>query len=159
MSPLPKHLRPRYRYLAVRLESWPDHAIDRSVFQRAIEESVQSLYGDSGVSAAEPHVIQFTLREGVGQAIVRSRRDAVTETRAGLAAVSRLHGAPIGVYVRGISGTVRGCEEKYLQARQLRSDESTVVFDGTERPATVRGSRVDVHLESGFAGATDLDLT
>ncbi|NIX22563.1 MAG: ribonuclease P, partial [Actinobacteria bacterium] len=68
-------------------------------------------------------------------------------------------GAPLAVCVRGISGTVRGCEERYLAGRQLRSGESTVVFDGAERPATVRGDRVDVHLESGFAGATDLDTT
>ncbi|MFB6359956.1 MAG: Rpp14/Pop5 family protein, partial [Halobacteriales archaeon] len=99
MSPLPKHLRPRYRYLAVRLESWPDLDLHRSAFQRAIEESVRGLYGDPGVAAAQPHTIRFTFSDGRGQAIVRSRRDVVTETRAGLAAVTRINEGPIAVCV------------------------------------------------------------
>ncbi|MDZ7702711.1 MAG: Rpp14/Pop5 family protein [Halobacteriales archaeon] len=159
MSPLPKHLRPRYRYLAVALEAWPGTALDESGFREALVSSVRSLFGDAGVAAADPRVIRFSFGDGAGQAIVRTRRDAVDTARAGLAAIDAVDGAPLAVCVRGISGTVRGCEERYLAGRQLRSRESTVVFDGAERRATIRDSRVDVHLETGFAGATDLDTT
>ena len=159
MSPLPKHLRPRYRYLAVTVESWPDAEVDRDGFQSALAASVRSLSGDAGLADAEPDVIRFSFDDGAGHAVVRNRRPAVGTTRAGLAALDAVAGAPLAVCVRGISGTVRGCEERYLAGRQLRSAESTVVFDGADRPATVRGDRVDVHLEAGYAGATDLDTT
>lgn len=159
MSPLPKHLRPRYRYLAVTVETWPDVSLDRDGFQSTLSSAVRQLFGDAGVAAAEPRVIRFSFADGAGQAVLRTRRDAVDTTRAALAAVGDVDGAPIAVCVRGISGTVRACEEKYLNGRQLRTGESTVVFEGADLPATIRGDRVDVHLETGFAGATDLDLT
>lgn len=159
MTPMPKHLRPRYRYLAVTLEAWPDGAVDRDGFETAVVAAVRSLFGDVGVAGAEPRVIRFAFEDGAGQAIVRSRRDAVETTRAGLAVIDSGERASLAVCVRGISGTIRACEEKYLQGRQLPIAESTVAFEGVDRPATVRGSRVDVHLEDGFAGATDLDLT
>lgn len=159
MSPLPKHLRPRFRYLAVSLETWPGVAIDRRVFLDGWTAAVRTLFGDAGVAAVEPRVIRFSFTEGAGEAIVRTRRDAVTNGRAGLAAVSALNGAPVAVCVRGISGTVRGCEEKYLHGSQLPIAERTVAFEGADRPATVRDTRVDVHLEDAFAGATDLDIT
>ncbi|NIX22564.1 MAG: ribonuclease P, partial [Actinobacteria bacterium] len=59
MSPLPKHLRPRYRYLAVALEAWPDAELDRPGFQAAIEAGVRALSGDEGLAAADPEVIRF----------------------------------------------------------------------------------------------------
>ncbi|MFB6352595.1 MAG: Rpp14/Pop5 family protein [Halobacteriales archaeon] len=159
MSPLPKHLRPRYRYLAVTLEAWPDASVDREGFQSALVASVRGLFGDAGVAAAEPRVVRFSFEAGAGEAVVRTRRDAVETARAGLAATGSIDGVTIAVCVRGISGTVRGCEEKYLQGRQLPNGESTVAFEGADRPATVRGNRVDVQTEDAFAGATDLDLT
>lgn len=159
MSPLPKHLRPRYRYLAVTLETWPDAPVDREAFQSALSGAVRHLFGDAGAASAGPRVIRFRFDRGAGSAVVRTRRDVVETTRAGVAAIDSVNGAALAVCVRGISGTVRGCEEKYLQRRQLRNRESTVVFEGADRPATVRGTRVDVHIEDAFAGATDLDLT
>ena len=159
MTSLPKHLRPRYRYLAVALESWPDAAVGRDAFADALVASVRSLFGDAGVAAADPRVVRFSHEGGAGTAVVRTRRDAVGTTRAGLAAVAAVDGAPMAVSVRGISGTVRGCEEKYLHGRQLPQRETTVTFEGGSRPAQARGSRVDVRLADGFAGATDLDTT
>jgi ribonuclease P/MRP protein subunit POP5 len=158
MSPLPKHLRPRYRYLAVSLEAWPDAALDRDAFQAALTAAVRGLFGDSGVATAEPRVIRFAFDDGSGETIVRCRRDAIGTARAGLATINAVDGAPIAVCVRGISGTVRACEEKYLHGSQLPIAERTVAFEGADRPATVRGTRIDVHLEDAFAGATDLDL-
>ncbi len=159
MKPLPKHLRPRYRYLAATLETWPDADIARDAFRDALVASVRELFGDAGVAAAEPRLVRFALAEGAGHAVVRTRRDAVDRTRAGLAATSVVDGEPVAGCVRGISGTVRACEEKYLHGRQLARGESNVTFEGADRPATVRGARVDVRVEDAFAGATDLDLT
>ncbi|MFC6754912.1 ribonuclease P, partial [Halorubrum tibetense] len=36
MKHLPKHLRPRWRYLALGIEAWPDADVDRRAFQRAL---------------------------------------------------------------------------------------------------------------------------
>lgn len=159
MSPLPKHLRPRYRYLAVTIETWPDASLDRDGFQSALSSAVRALFGDAGVAAVGPRVIRFSYADGAGRTVVRTRRDEVDTARTGLAALGDVNGAPIAVCVRGISGTVRACEEKYLNGRQLPIRESTVVFEGADHPATIRGDRVDVYLETGFAGATDLDHT
>lgn len=157
MTSLPKHLRPRYRYLAVALESWPDRSLDRTGLAAALETSLRGLYGDAGVAAVDPRIVRFTFEDGAGSAVVRSRRDHVDRARAGLAAIPAVDGAPLAVNVTGISGTVRGCEEKYLHGRQLPHRETTVTFEGDSRPALARGSCVDVRLSDGFAGATDLD--
>ena len=45
---LPKYLRPRWRYLAVELESWPDADVDRRSFQRELWFAAQNLLGDAG---------------------------------------------------------------------------------------------------------------
>ena len=155
---LPKHLRPRYRYLAATLETWPDAAIDRAAFEAALVAAIRDLFGDAGVAAADARLRTYSLAEGAGTVVVRTRRAAVDTTRAGLAAMGPVEGAPIAVCVRGISGTIRGCEAKYLHGRQLPSAESTVAFEGVDRPAVVRGARVDVDLGDAFVGATDLDL-
>ena len=159
MTALPKHLRPRYRHLAVRLEAWPDAGPDREAFREALVASVRDLFGDAGVAAADLRVVRFAFEDGAGTAVVRTRREAVGTARAGLAALAAVGGAPFAATVRGISGTVRGCEEKYLHGRQLPATETTVTFEGDDRPALARGSRVDVRLADGFAGATDLDTT
>ena len=159
MTPLPKSLRPRYRYLAVTLETWPDVALDREAVQAATADAVRGLFGDAGVARAEPRVMRFAFADGAGRLIVRTRRESVDVSRAGLAAMDAVEAAPVAVCVRGISGTVRACEEKYLNGRQLPIEESTVAFEDADRPATVRGNRVDVHLGDAFAGAMDLDLT
>jgi ribonuclease P/MRP protein subunit POP5 len=103
--------------------------------------------------------MRFAFADGAGRLIVRTRRESVDVSRAGLAAMDAVEAAPVAVCVRGISGTVRACEEKYLNGRQLPIEESTVAFEDADRPATVRGNRVDVHLGDAFAGAMDLDLT
>lgn len=159
MTPLPKHLRPRYRYLAVTIESWPTAILDRPAVEDALETAIRSLFGDAGVAAAEPRLLRYTFDRGAGTAVVRTRRDAVEMTRAGVATVATVEGEPVAGCVKGISGTVRACEEKYLTDSQLQIAENTVTFEDATYPATVRGTRVDVHLEAAFAGATDLDLT
>jgi ribonuclease P/MRP protein subunit POP5 len=158
MKHLPKHLRPRWRYLAVGLESWPDADIDRRSFQRSVWFAAQNLLGDAGSADADLKVLGFEFRDGEGEAIVRARRGHTDDARAALACIDGVHGDPVAVFVRGISGTVRGCEEKYLGRRRELSGERSVVFADAERPAVVRNDLFDVRVDGAFVGATELDF-
>jgi len=155
---LPKHLQPRWRYLAVEFETWPHAAFDRRAFQAALWAAARSLLGDAGSADADLHVLRFDLQDGTGEAVVRVRRDEVARGRAALACVHRIDDQPVGLVVRGTSGTVRACEEKYLSGRQQAPAERTVAFDDAERNAVVRGPRLDVAGDDGFTGATNLDF-
>ena len=115
MKHLPKHLRPGRRYLAVGLESRVGASIERRDFQRAVWIAAQSLLGDPGSAAAGLDVIRFRFENGRGEALVRVRRGEVEPARAALACVADVDGEPLGVHVRGVSGTIRGAREKFLE--------------------------------------------
>jgi len=155
---LPKHLRPRWRYVAVGLESWPDAAIDRGTFQRELWYAAQDLLGDVGSAALDLEVYGFAFEDGVGDAVVRVRRGEVEQARAVLACLNEVGGTPLGVHVRGVSGTVRACEEKYINRPLESTVERHVVFEDAERCAIERSDRVDVCTDDAFAGATELDF-
>jgi ribonuclease P/MRP protein subunit POP5 len=116
MKHLPKHLRPRWRYLAVRLETAADAALSRRAFQRAVWYAAGNLLGDAGSAEADLRVIRFRFSDGTGEAVVRVRRGETGPARAALACVDAVDGDPVGVEVRGVSGTVRACDEKFLGA-------------------------------------------
>ncbi|MEF8856753.1 MAG: Rpp14/Pop5 family protein [Haloplanus sp.] len=158
MKHLPKHLQPRYRYLAVGLETWPDADVDRRAFQRETWAAARGLLGDVGSAELELEVFRFDYADGSGEAIVRTRRGAVDRARAVLACIERIDGAPVGVHVRGVSGTVRGCTERYLGRQPEDVDQRHVVFENAERRAVVRGERADVDVDGAYAGATTLEL-
>jgi len=103
-------------------------------------------------------VLSFDHADGRGEAVVRARHGHVEEARAVLACLDAVGNDPVGVRVRGVSGTVRACEEKYLGGPTEGSGERTVAFRGAERSALTRGRRVDVRTDEGFAGATHLDF-
>ncbi len=155
---LPKHLQPRYRYLAVGLETWPDADVGRRSFQRATWATARGLVGDVGSAELDLEVLRFDHVDCSGEAIVRTRRDDVDRARAVLACVERIDGAPVGVHVRGVSGTVRACTERYLGRQPEEADQRYVVFEDAERRAVVRGERADVDVDGAFAGATTLEL-
>ena len=157
MKHLPKHLRQRWRYLAVALEAWPDADISRGAFQRAVWYAAGNLIGDTGSADVDLTVYGFALADGRGHAVVRVRRDEVARGRAVVACVSEVDGHPVGLRVRGVSGTVRACEEKYIRCPQLPQEEKTVTLAGVQRPAVVRSRRVDARVGDGFRGATDRD--
>jgi ribonuclease P/MRP protein subunit POP5 len=155
---LPKHLQPRWRYLAVELTGWPDAAFDRGAFQRECWFAAQNLLGDVGSAALDLSVMGFTLADGDGHAVVRVRRGEVDRARAVLTCVDTVDGHEIGLRVAGTSGTVRACEEKYIRDRPEPSDQRNVVFENAEEPAVVRDGRVDVQADDAFVGATELDV-
>jgi ribonuclease P/MRP protein subunit POP5 len=172
MPTLPKHLRPRWRYLAVGIESWPDASLDRGTFQRHLWYAAQNLVGDVGSARSDLSVLGFAFDAPTGEAVVRARHGHVEEARAVLACLDEVQGDPLGLSVRGVGGTVRTCEDRYCprlagggsdEERYLgrpgeATEERTVVFDGVERPAIVRGNRADVRTDDGYTGATRFDL-
>jgi len=158
MKHLPKHLRPRWRYLAVEIESTPDAEIDRGSFQRELWYAAGNLLGDPGSADADLTVYSFSFADGVGETIVRVRRGETDAARAALACVDAVDGEPVGVVVRGVSGTVRACEERYLGRRTGRFEQRHVVFADADRPAVSRGEAVDVSMPTGFVSATELDF-
>jgi len=155
---LPKHLQPRWRYLAVEIETWPDADFGRGAFQRDLWYAAQNLYGDVGSAETDLTVLSFELAGGDGETIVRAHRGTEDRARAALATVDRIDGHPVGLRVRGISGTVRACKERHLNGRAGREEQRDVVFENEPRSAVVREARVDVEGPEGFAGATRLDF-
>jgi ribonuclease P/MRP protein subunit POP5 len=155
---LPKHLQPRWRYLAVGIETWPNASFSRAAFQRAVWYAAQDLYGDAGSAEADLTVLGFELDDGVGEAVVRAHRGTEGRARAAIACLDAVDGHPVGVCVRGISGTVRGCEERYLNGRTRKLEQRDVVFENEPLPAVVRETRVDIDIGDGFVGATRLDF-
>lgn len=158
MKHLPKHLRPRWRYLAVELESWANVELDRRAFQRALWFSAQNLLGDAGSAELDGSLFGFEFTDGDGTAVVRAHRGEVERLRAVLAAIDAVDGHPVGIRVRGVSGTVRACEEKYIRRPKVNSKERTVTFTNADRAAVIRGDRIDIDGTDGRVGVTALDI-
>jgi ribonuclease P/MRP protein subunit POP5 len=155
---LPKHLRQRWRYLAVGVESWPDAAVDRDPFQRALWYGAQNLVGDVGSATVDLTVKRFWSADGEGEAVVRTRRGEVEQARAVVASVDEVDGEPVGLRVRGTSGTLRGCEEKYMSGGPVATEQRHVTFEGADRVAAVRGGRAAVRVDGAPVGVTTLDI-
>ena len=158
MKHLPKHLRPRWRYLAVGIEAWPDADVDRRGFQRALWYSAGNLLGDPGSADADLTLLSFSFTGGVGEAVVKVRHGHVDEARAAIACVSEVNDDPVGIRIRGISGTVRACEERYMGRAAASSTQRDVAFGDAERTAVVREDAYDVRTESGYVGVTAFDI-
>jgi ribonuclease P/MRP protein subunit POP5 len=155
---LPKHLQPRWRYLAVTIETWPDAEFDRGDYQRELWYAAQNLLGDAASAELDLTVVRFRRSDAEGDAVIRVRRGEVDRGRAVLACLDSVAGDPVGQRVRGVSGTVRACEEKYLGRAPEPTNQRNVAFADGDRRASVRGRRVDVRLSDEYAGATELDL-
>ena len=158
MKHLPKHLTPRWRYLAVVIETWPDAAFDRRGLQRDVWYAAQNLIGDAGSADVDLSVVRFRDYDGGAEAVVRVRRGETDRARAVLACLDAVDGDPVGVRVAGTSGTVRACEEKYMGGPPERTGQSDVVFEGRERTVVTRDGRADVRADGAYLGATALDI-
>ncbi|MFT4921179.1 MAG: ribonuclease P/MRP protein subunit POP5 [Haloarculaceae archaeon] len=157
MKHLPKHLRQRWRYLAVGIEAWPDASLDRATVQRGLWYAARDLVGDAGSARLDLTVLSVDFTEGAGEAVVRTRRGEVEPARAVVASVTSVDGHDVALRVRGVSGTVRACEEKYMGRGPKEPEQRHVVFRDAERSATVRDGRLDVRIDDAFAGATTLE--
>jgi ribonuclease P/MRP protein subunit POP5 len=157
MKHLPKHLQPRWRYLVVRLETWPDASFDRNDFQRELWFAAQNLLGDVGSADVDLTVVRFDRWDGGGEAVVRVRRGETARARAMLACLESVGDDPIGLRVLGTSGTVRACEEKYMRGGPERTGQRHVAIGDADRVAVVRDGRLDYRRNDAFTGATPLD--
>jgi ribonuclease P/MRP protein subunit POP5 len=155
---LPKHLRQRWRYLAVGIETWPDATFGRRDFQRELWYAAQNLVGDAGSADLDLTVLRFDVAGGDGAAVVRTRRGEESRARAALACLSTVDDRPVGVRVQGVSGTVRACEEKYIHRGGKPPEQRHVAFEDATEPAIVRDGAVDVRTADGYSGATTLDF-
>lgn len=156
MKHLPKHLQPRWRYLAVAIESWPDAELDREEFQRQLWYSAQNLLGDTGSSELDLSVVRFSYERGDGEALVRTRRGEQSRARAAIACLDSVGETPLGLRVTGVGGTIRACEEKYMGRGREDPEQRQVTFGDADR-GVVRGPRIDVPTATAFTGATNLD--
>lgn len=114
---LPKHLRPRWRYVAVAVET-DGAGLDRAAFERAARTAARTLLGEPGAADARLDPIDFERVAGPDdgaewRAILRVRRGEVEPARAALACVHAVDGVPVGVRVLGVSGTLRACRRRY----------------------------------------------
>jgi ribonuclease P/MRP protein subunit POP5 len=159
MKHLPKHLRQRWRYLAVDVETWPDADVDEMAFQRSLWFAAQNLVGDVGSAEADLRVVQFDHDDGTGAALIRTRRGAEDLARAALACVDGVYDDPVRVTVKGISGTVRAGEEKYLGGPREGTGQESVAFRDGSRRAVTRDGLLDVEVDGTYVGATRLDIT
>lgn len=158
MKHLPKHIRPRWRYLAVGIETWPDADVSRGAFQRNVWFAAQNLLGDAGSADADMRVLSFSFEDGRGETVLRVRRGHVEPARAALACIDAIRDDPVGIHVRGVSGTVRACEEKFLTGEPTETEETTVTFDGHDRRAVRRDDLLDIETDRGYVGATTRDV-
>lgn len=115
MKHLPKHLRPRWRYLAVGLETRSGGEVNRRSFNRGLAAASRSLLGDAGSAEVDLSLLTFEFDDGTGHAVIRTRRDDVERARAVVSCLDEIDNVQLGIYVRGVSGTVRACEEKFLR--------------------------------------------
>ncbi len=158
MGRLPKHLRPRWRYLAVELETRATTSLVRDTFQNAIWQASRSLLGDLGSARISLDVLRFSHRDGRGTAVIRVHRGTENEARAVLATLGTVGNEPIRATVRGVSGTIRACEENYLRIARESQSHEVIALDDVKSPAFIRSKTVDLLGDSTLLGATTLDI-
>jgi ribonuclease P/MRP protein subunit POP5 len=108
MKTLPT-LRDKRRYIAFEIAS--ERAITRQQLMDEILNSIILLFGDTGCSEINPRLISYNEKFG----IIRCAREKTTQTRAALACISNVRGMRLSILVLGISGTIKGATEKFIQ--------------------------------------------
>ena len=120
MKILPPTLRESNRYLAISLTAEGD--IPRRDLVNEILFCAATLLGDVGSSEMGIRLLSFKENKG----IIQCRLDRVWETRAALATVTSIKSMRIRIKILGVSGTVRGATEKYLQAQDINMSEPEI---------------------------------
>lgn len=116
MKTLPT-LREKKRYIAFEINS--ENTILRQDMVREISNSIISLFGDIGASQIRPALMSFEGRFG----ILRCAREKTNETRSGLACINNIRGIRVSIRVLGISGTIKGATEKFIQQSLIKESE------------------------------------
>jgi len=116
MRRLAPSLRKRRRYLAFEVMS--AGKIGRDDFINELRAASQSLLGDLGASQCDLWLIDFDGARG----ILRCARDKTTLARAVLATINKIGKISVGARVLGISGTIKGVTEKFIERRGIPED-------------------------------------
>lgn len=110
-------LREKKRYIAFEVIS--EQKVTRHELWEEISGSVRSLFGDKGAGEINAGLLSFDERSG----LLRCERERTTEARAALACISRVRNGKVSINVLGISGTVRGATEKFIQQSLVNKAE------------------------------------
>jgi len=110
-------LRDKKRYLAFEVTS--EQTINRQQLFSEILDSAASLFGDKGTSEINPKLMDYDGRFG----IIRCAREKTQETRASLACISNIRRIRVSFLVLGISGTIKGATEKFIQQTLIKELE------------------------------------
>lgn len=110
-------LRDKRRYIAFEVMS--EQRISRDNLFDEVLNSTHSLFGDAGSSEINFSLISFDGRYG----IIRCQRIMTMKARASLACVTRINGGRISILVLGISGTIKGATEKFIQVTCIKDAE------------------------------------
>lgn len=116
MKTLPA-LREKKRYIAFKIISMI--AINRKELSDELFYSICSLFGDVGASEINPSLISYDMEYG----ILRCKRNRTQDTRAALACINSIKGGRVSIVVLGISGTIKGAMEKFIQQRLVKEPE------------------------------------
>ncbi len=108
MKTLPT-LRDKKRYIA--FEATSEQKVTRAELSEEIFDSICSLFGDVGCSEINFGLLTYDGRCG----IIRCAREKTDETRAALACINEVTGHRVSIFVLGISGTIKGAMEKFIQ--------------------------------------------
>ncbi|MFW5965756.1 MAG: Rpp14/Pop5 family protein [Halodesulfurarchaeum sp.] len=156
MRHLPKHLRPRYRYLAVEIEAPLGDPLEEPTFRETVARQSRSLLGDVGSAATDLRAVEIDLGDGGGTGLFRVRHDAVDRGRAVLACVSSVEGTPVRVGVRGVSGTIRAARE-HLDVSLQGGERESARFRNRDVEVQRRGDRIDLVGEDVAGTTADIE--
>jgi ribonuclease P/MRP protein subunit POP5 len=98
----------RRRYLAIRVHSEAD--VSKADLRRAVSDEIHFLYGVKGAVETDCRTIEFNQPQGKG--IIRCNHDRLTETRAALAHITAINGAPVSIQVITVSGTIKSLRKR-----------------------------------------------
>ena len=80
---------------------------------RAISDKIHFLYGVKGAAETDYRMIEYN--QQLGQGIIRCNHDKLTETRAALAHITAINGAPVSVQVVTVSGTIKSLRNRLTE--------------------------------------------
>jgi ribonuclease P/MRP protein subunit POP5 len=121
-------LRARKRYLAFELIC--EEPVNRNDLIKEIMSSASSLLGDVVASECDIKVLGFEDFKGT----IQCAHTMLKETRASLAALTRINGKRATLHILGTSGTIKRVTEKFLQnhkAFEPKSRQSQDIEGGT----------------------------
>jgi ribonuclease P/MRP protein subunit POP5 len=98
----------RRRYLALQVHSEAD--ITQAELSRAISDKIHLLYGVKGAAETDCRMIEYDQQHRQG--IIRCNHDRLTETRAAVAHITAVNGAPASVQVVTVSGTIKSLRKR-----------------------------------------------